>query len=201
MLGERARKEVFGLARSVGVLRPRDLAARGIPREYAHRLFEAGHLRRIGHGLYVLPQGPASAHRSLAEVAKAMPRGVICLLSALRFHGLTTQLPSEVWIALEPKSWRPRSAPFAVRVAYFSGPAFSHGVETHAIDGVTARIFSPAKTVADCFKYRNKIGTEVAVEALRDYLKKNRAGGGELWRYAKVCRVTNVMRPYLEAVA
>jgi predicted transcriptional regulator of viral defense system len=121
------------------------------------------------------------------------------LLSGLRFHELTTQAPPEVWIALDVHAWRPRRTPFPVRTVYFSGAALTAGVEVHKIDGVPVRIYSAAKTVADCFKYRNKIGTEVAVEALKDYLKKYRRGTDVLWRFAKICRVANVMRPYLEA--
>ena len=111
----------------------------------------------------------------------------------------STQAPREVWIALDVHAWKPRNTPFPVRTVYFSGAALTEGVETHKIDRVTVRIYSAAKTVADCFKYRNKIGSEVAVEALQDYLKKYRRGADTLWRFAKICRVSNVMRPYLEA--
>lgn len=197
---KRAHAELIKLARQAGVLRPRDAVALGIPREYVQRLADSGNLTRIGRGLYVVPDGRPSVHRSLAETAKAIPNAVICLLTALRFHGLTTQIPSEVWIAVEQKAWRPRTAPFAVRIAYFSGPAFREGVEQHVIEGVPVRIYSAAKTVADCFKYRHKIGIDVAVEALRDYLKKHRSGVNELWRFARICRVSRVMQPYLEAI-
>jgi hypothetical protein len=122
------------------------------------------------------------------------------LLSALKFHRLTTQAPPEVWIALGVHAWRPRSTPFPVRTVYFSGAALTEGAETHKIDGVPVRIYSPAKTMADCFNYRNKIGAEIAVEALKDYLKQHPRGADALWRVAKVCRVSNVMRPHLEAM-
>jgi predicted transcriptional regulator of viral defense system len=201
MIGKRMENKVLKLTGRIGVLRPRDLTAQGIPREYAQHLWKTGRLQRVGRGLYTLPESPVSTHRSLAEVSKAVPRGVICLLSALRFHGLTTQLPSEVWIAVESGSWRPSATPFPVRIAHFSEATYRAGVESHRIDGVRVPIYSAAKTVADCFKYRNKIGVEVAVEALRDYLAKDRSGGAELWRYAQLCRVANVMRPYLEAAA
>lgn len=201
MAPDSTRKKVLALARKLGVLRPRDLRAAGLRREYAQRLFARGQLERIGRGLYAAPTAKISAHRSLAEVSKAAPQGVVCLLSALRYHGLTTQHPSEVWLALPSKAWRPRRTPFPVRVVYFSDAAQRAGIETRTIDGVTVRIYSPAKTVADCFKFRNKIGIDVAVEALRDYLKKHRGGVDALWRYAKVCRVQRVMQPYLEAAA
>lgn len=153
----------------------------------------------MGRGLYTAPEVEASGHRSLAEVAKIVPSGIVCLLSALRYHGLTTQAPSEVWLAIDVHGWKPRNTPFPVRIVYSSGPALTEGVETHKVDGVPVRIYSAAKTVADCFKYRSKIGSEVAVEALKDYLQRYRRGADELWRFAKICRVSNVMRPYLES--
>lgn len=194
-------RKALALARKLGVLRPRDLRAAGLRREYVQRLLARGQLERIGRGLYAAPAAKVSAHRSLAEVSKATPQGVVCLLSALRYHGLTTQHPSEVWLALPSKAWRPRRTPFPVRVVYFSDAAQRSGIETQTIDGVAVRIYSPAKTVADCFKFRNKIGIDVAVEALRDYLKKHRGGVDALWRYAKICRVQRVMQPYLEAAS
>ena len=185
--------------RRLGLARPRDLTRLGLRREYVQRLTERGALVRVARGLYAVPDAEISTHRSLVEVARAVPAATVCLLSALRFHELTTQAPPEVWIALDVHAWRPRRTPFPVRTAYFSGAALTAGVEVHKIDGVPVRIYSAAKTVADCFKYRNKIGTEVAVEALKDYLKKYRRGADALWRFAKICRVANVMRPYLEA--
>ena len=185
--------------RRLGVARPRDLALLGIRREYAQRLLATGALVRVARGLYAVPDAEISSHRSLAEVAKAFPAGTVCLLSALRFHGLTTQSAPEIWIAVDVHAWKPRNLPFPVRTVYFSGAALTEGVEEHKVDGVPVRIYSAAKTVADCFKYRNKIGPEVAIEALKDYLKQHRRGGDVLWHFAKVCRVSNVMRPYLEA--
>jgi len=194
-------KRTLAAVRQLGVARPRDLAKLGVRREYAQRLMARGILVRVGRGLYAAPDARISSHRTLAEVARAVPAATVCLLSALRFHKLTTQSPSEVWIALDSHAWKPRSTPFPVRTVYFSGAALAGGVETHKIDGVPVRIYSAAKTVADCFKYRHKIGAEIAVEALKDYLKRNRRGGDELWRFAKICRVSNVMRPYLDAAA
>jgi predicted transcriptional regulator of viral defense system len=185
--------------RRLGVARPRDLTRLGLPREYVQRLAKRGALVRVARGLYAVPDAEVSAQRSLAEVARTVPAGIVCLLSALRFHGLTTQAPPEIWLALDTHAWKPRRTPFPVRTVYFSGAALTQGIETHKIDGVPVRIYSAAKTVADCFKYRNKIGSEVAVEALKDYLQKHRRGADALWRFAKICRVSNVMRPYLEA--
>ena len=185
--------------RRLGLARPRDLTRLGLHREYVQRLTERGALVRVARGLYAVPDAEISTHRSLVEVARTVPAATVCLLSALRFHELTTQAPPEVWIALDVHAWRPRRTPFAVRTVYFSGAALTAGVDVHKIDGVPVRIYSAAKTVADCFKYRNKIGTDIAVEALKDYLKKYRRGADALWRFAKICRVANVMRPYLEA--
>ena len=132
---------------------------------------------------------------------KSVPRGIVCLLSALRFHELTTQSPFEVWLALDRKAHRPAGGGVSLHIVRFSGRALTSGVEEYLIEGVKVRIYSPAKTVADCFKYRNKIGLDVALEALRDYWKSRHADADELWKYAKICRVANVMRPYMEALA
>jgi predicted transcriptional regulator of viral defense system len=125
---------------------------------------------------------------------------VFCLLSALRFHDLTTQSPHDVWIAIGPKAWRPRVDGPKIRVFRFSGAALTEGVETHTIEGVTVKVYGVAKTVADCFKFRNKVGLDVALEALRESWRERRASMDDLWLYAKVCRVSNVMRPYLEGL-
>jgi predicted transcriptional regulator of viral defense system len=181
------------------IARPRDMDALGIRRESLRSLLKQGALTRVSRGLYTTPDAEVSGYRSLAEVAKVVPGGIVCLLSALRYHGLTTQAPPEVWLAIAVHGWKPRNTPFPVRIVYGSGPALTEGIETHKVDGVPVRVYSAAKTVADCFKFRNKIGTEVAVEALKDYLKRHRRGADALWHFAKICRVSNVMRPYLEA--
>lgn len=193
--------KVLDLARELGILRPRDLARCGIPRSYLSRLERAGKLQRVGRGLYVLPGAAPSEHRGLAEAAKRVPSGVICLLSALRFHELTTQAPFEVWLAIGEKAWRPRVDYPPLRIVRFSGPALSEGIEQHRLEGVRVRVFSPAKTVADCFKYRNKIGLDLALEALRECRRDQRCSMEELWHHAGICRVRNVMLPYLEALA
>jgi len=141
-----------------------------------------------------------SEHLSLAEASKKIPHGVICLLSALRFYGLTTQAPFEVWVAVDVKARKPRSDGLPLRIVRFSGAALRSGVEDQLIQGVKVRVYSPAKTVADCFKYRNKTGLDVALEALRECWRERRCTMDDLWRYAKICRVSNVMRPYLESL-
>lgn len=192
--------QVLDLARKFGILRPRELDRYGIPRKYVYRLERDGKLQRVGRGLYVLPDAGPGENRSLAEAAKRVPSGVICLLSALRFHELTTQAPFEVWMAIGQKAWRPRVDYPPLRIVRFSGTALEEGIEKHVIEGVPVSVFSPAKTVADCFKYRNKIGLDVAIEALRECLRARRCSIDDLWHYAAVCRVRNVIRPYLEAL-
>ena len=192
---------LLDLARKRGVVRSADLRPQGIPREYLSKLYREGVLERASRGVYYLPETELTEHHSLAEAIKVSPRGVVCLLSALRFHELTTQSPFEVWLALDRKAHRPVGGGVSLRIVRFSGRALTSGVEEQLIEGVKVRVYSPAKTVADCFKYRNKIGLDVALEALRDYWKSNRASADELWKYAKVCRVANVMRPYMEALA
>jgi predicted transcriptional regulator of viral defense system len=192
---------VLELVRKAGMLRPRDLEPLGIPRTYLSRLYKTGRLERIGWGLYVLPSANATEHRTLAEAAKRVPNSVICLLSALRYHELTTHAPFEVWIAIGEKAWRPRVEHPRLRIVHFSKSALTEGVEVQKLEGVPVRIFNPAKTVADCFKYRNKIGLDVAIEALRECWKERRCKMDDLWYFADVCRVRNVMRPYLEALA
>lgn len=194
-------EKILELVRKAGVLRPRDLDPYAIPRTYLSRLCKAGKLQRIGRGLYVLPESSATEHHSLVEVCKRVPNGVICLLSALRFHEITTQAPFEVWLAIGEKAWRPRLEYPPLRIARFSQTTLRAGIEEHQIEGVTVRVYSPAKTVADCFKYRNKIGLDIAIEALRDCWQSRRCTMDELWHYAGISRVQNVMRPYLESIA
>ncbi len=148
----------------------------------------------------MIPSTELTGEHSLAQASKLVPQGVICLLSALRFHGLTTQAPFEVWLAIDFKSRPPTPKSPPIRVVRMSGKAFSNDVQPHKIEGVPVRVFSPAKTVADCFKFRNKIGLDVALEALRDYRRQYRSGMDDLWQAAKTCRVTAVIRPYLEAL-
>lgn len=193
--------QLLELMENAQILRPHDLERKGIPRRDLRRLQEEGLIERIGRGLYRVSSAAGTEHQSLAEAAKRIPHGVVCLLSALRFHDLTTQNPFEVWIAIDRKAWRPRVDVPPLRIVRFSGEALKAGIEEHTIEGVPVRVYSPAKTVADCFKYRNKIGVDVAIEALRDCLEKRLCTFDDLWKFAKICRVANVMRPYLESFA
>lgn len=189
------------VVRRQGVVRPRDLEKHGVSRADLSRLAQRGLVRRLDRGLYAVPNAEVTEHHSLAEAAKRVPNGVVCLLSALRFHGLTTQNPFEVWMAISHKAWRPRSANPPLRLVHMSGPSAAAGIETHRIEGVPVRIFAAAKTVADCFRYRNKIGLDVALEALRDYRRLHRGDMDALWRFASICRVSRVMFPYIEATS
>ena len=190
---------MIAMAREKGILRTQDLVAGEIPRVILTRLCRDKRLIRLNRGLYSLPETNITENHSLAELARRIPHATVCLLSALCFQGLTTQAPFQVWIAIDSKDRKPRVQGMSLRVVRFSGKARTHGVEEHVIENVTVRVTSAAKTVADCFKYRNKIGLDVAMEALRDY-RRARKSRDELWDAAKVCRVTSVMRPYMEAI-
>jgi len=197
---EKKADKVLKLARALGFLRIKDLLVHGIHPEYLRRLCSKGLLLRSGRGIYRLAQSDTSENITLAAAAKRIPNGVICLLSALRFHNIGTQNPPDVWIALKQRIAPPREKDLPLRILWFSDASYASGVETHVIEGVSVRITNPGKTVADCFKYRNKIGLDVALEALRECLRKRKCSHSELWQYAKVCRVANVLRPYLEAM-
>lgn len=183
-----------------GIVRPRDIEAIGLPREYLLRLHRQGRVIRSGRGLYSLPDAAVTERHSYAEVARRVPGSVFCLLSALAFHEITTQSPASVWIALPKGARRPAISTPSLRVVRLSGPSLTEGIENHRVEGVPIRVYSVAKTVADCFKFRNKVGLDVAIEALKDALREKKATVNEIYRYAKVCRVSNVIRPYMEAL-
>jgi predicted transcriptional regulator of viral defense system len=191
---------VAKLAKTAGVLRPRDLDAHAIARRYLRLAEQRGLVVRSGRGLYTAADALVTELHTIAEASKRVPRGVICLLSALRFHDIGTQNPFEVWIAIGEKDRRPAAGFPPLRVVRFSKDSLACSQETHQIEGVPTRIFSAAKTVADCFKYRSKIGLDVALEALRECLRQRKATTAALWEAAKVCRVSNVMKPYMEAL-
>ena len=186
--------------RQHGIVRPRDIEAIGIPREYLLRLHGQGKLNRIGRGIYSLPGAAVTERHTYAEVAKRVPDAVLCLLSALAFHEITTQSPASVWIALGKGARKPAIVSPSLRVVRLTEPSLSEGIERQSVEGVTVRVYSAAKTVADCFKFRNKIGLDIAIEALKDCLRQKKATVNEIYRYAKICRVSNVIRPYMEAL-
>ena len=200
MLSETHTQRVLDLVSQRGLLRASDLDAIDAPRIVLTRLNAAGLLERVGRGLYRLPDAQVSEFESLGTVATKVPQAVFCLLTALQFHELTTQLPRQVWIAMPRGSHPPRIDYPPIKMVQFTGEAFSAGVEEVERDGVRLRVYGVAKTVADCFKHRNKIGLDVALEALKDARSRNKASVDEIWRYAKVCRVAIVMRPFLESI-
>lgn len=179
--------------------RARDLAEQGINGNRLQRLVRTGQVERVGRGLYRTGQGEETEYHTWTQAALLVPQGVVCLLSALRFHELTTQAPFEVWLAIDNKAWRPTVTDVPLRIHYFSGASLTSGIEEHQLAGVRVKIYGAAKTVADCFKFRNKIGVDVALEALRAYLRQ-RLPEKDLWDYAKICRVQKIMIPYLEAL-
>ncbi|TWO70036.1 transcriptional regulator [Caenimonas sedimenti] len=193
-------QSLLRLARRRPLLRSRDVMAASIPTSVLSRLVTAGKLKRVGRGVYSLPNQPITEHQSLAEVALRVPQGVVCLVSALRFHGIGTQAPFEVWLAIPKNLPVPRIDQPSLRPVRMSGTALAEGIERHVIEGVPVQVFNVAKTVADCFKYRNKIGIDVALEALREGWAQRKFRMDDLWHYATVDRVSNVIRPYLESV-
>ncbi len=192
--------EVLNLARRLGVLRLKDLTTQGIHPEHLRRLYQQGALERVGRGLYRLADADVTEYATMVMVAKQFPHGIICLLSALRFHGIGTQNPREVWVAFRRGTAIPQNTNLPVRFMSFSDASFLAGIEEHVQENVSVRVTCPAKTISDCFKYRNKVGLDVTIEALREALRSRKCNVDDLWHYAKVCRVTNIIRPYLEAV-
>jgi predicted transcriptional regulator of viral defense system len=188
------------LARN-GLVRARDLDDVGIPRAYLRRLCQRGVLEQVDRGLYRLAEAPVTESHSLAEVAKRLPQGIVCLLSALQAHELTTESPHAVWVLIDRHARMPKLSYPRLEVVRASGAARTHGVETRTIEGVGVKLTTPAKTVADCFRYRRRVGLEVALAALRDYLRKHRGGIDRLIEAARADRVYTVVRPYLEALA
>ena len=194
------RERVVEAASRRGVLRTEDLSDLGVSTSYISDLAERGVLKKLGRGLFSLPDYPVTENHSLVEVAAYAPKSVVCLASALQFHGIGTQLPHAVWIALPNYSRPPKVPTVAVEVVRMGEASLNAGVEEHRIEGVPVRIFSAAKTVADCFKFRSVVGTEVALEALKDVLHRRMVTRDQLYDYAVVDRVWNVMRPYLEVI-
>lgn len=194
------RTRALKLLRKHGMLRFKDFIAEGIGPETLAELVRDEAVVRPARGLYQLPQAPAHAGHALAEAAILVPRGVICLISALQFHQLTLQTPSAVWMAIERTAWRPKIEYPPIRFVRFSKSALTDGVARHRIERIEVPITTPPRTVVDCFRYRNKIGLDVALEGLREGLRRHRFNPDDLWRYASKARVWSTMRPYVEAM-
>lgn len=183
-----------------GTMRRRELSDAGVHPETLARLVEGGILIRAARGLYQLADADITAPHNLAEVAKLVPKGVVCLVSALQFHELTLQMPSRVWVAIGAKARKPKFEYPAIRVVRFGGRALSLGVEMHRIDGVAVPIFNPAKTVVDCFRFRKHVGFDVVLESLHRVVRSEKARPAEIVQYARDTRIWSVLRPYLETV-
>jgi len=192
---------ILQMARKKKLFRLSEATAAGVHPEYVRRLTRLGRLMRVGRGLYALPTLKPTEHHTLAEVATRVPKGVFCLLTALRFHGLGTQNPREVWLAVDRRAGMPRVDFTPVRTIRISGAALTGGIEAHDVDGVQVRVTSPARTVVDCFKFRSAVGLDVAIEALKDYRRLRKGSADELWRQAHRLRLAKVMRPYWEGMS
>jgi predicted transcriptional regulator of viral defense system len=200
MKEESKRQQVIDLVRAQSVIRPRDLKEYGLSKDYLYILAQEGVIERVGRGLYQWPNKDLGRHHSLVEVSKLAPKAVVALLSALNYHNMTTQNPHQIWLAIDRKAWRPEISYPPVRFVTMSAESLHSGVETHLIEGVSIKVFNTAKTVVDCFKYRGKVGLDVALEALREGWSARKFTIDELQRYAKICRVQKVMQPYLESI-
>ena len=194
------KERALGLLRTKGMLRLKDFIAKDIDPETLARLVRSGQVVRPARGLYQLSDAPVDATHVLAEAAALVPRGIVCLISALQFHGLTLQMPSAVWMAIERTAWKPTISYPPVRFVRFSGWAMTEGVERYPVQSRKLPITNPARTIVDCFRYRNKIGIDVAMEGLREGIRKRKCTPDELWRYAKKARSWTIMRPYVETV-
>lgn len=194
------RQAAQALLKERGIMRLAELRAAGITAATVSRMERAGEVLRLARGIYQLPDAPLDAGHSLAEAAMRTPKGVVCLVSALAFHGLTDQLPRKVWLAIGQKDWAPKADNSAIRIVRFTEALLTEGIETHEIEGVPVRVFGVAKTIADCFRHRSKIGLTVAIEGLQEALRQRKATPGEIVREAERGGVTTVIRPYLEAL-
>lgn len=200
MSAETDRERILRLARKHETLTTRQVTKAGIHRQVLSRLARSGDLERVARGLYRLPGRSVTQLHGIAVAAAAVPRGVICLLSALGIHEIGTQVPFQIWMAIDRRSRRPALRQPPLRVVRFTGRALTEGVETRQIEGQPVRVYCVAKTVADCFKFRNKVGLDVAMEALREGWRSRRFTMDELDRYTRICRVSRVIRPYVEAL-
>jgi predicted transcriptional regulator of viral defense system len=183
-----------------GIVRLAELRKEGVTAATISRMERAGEVLRLARGLYQLPDAPLDAHHSLAEVAKRVPKGVVCLVSALAFHGLTDQMPKHVWIAIGQKDWLPSSEGLRMQIVRFSNKHLTTSIETQIIEGVPVKVFGVAKTVADCFRHRNKIGLSIAIEGLQEALRQRKATPADIARLAAIGGVSTIVRPYLEAL-
>ena len=194
------RERAFAYLKAKGMARLSELIGEGVTATTVSRLEREAAIVRLARGLYQLPDAPIDAHHTLAEAAKLVPKGVICLTSALAFYELTDQIPAKVWIAIGPKDWHPKFRNPPTRFAHFPSDQLRLGVERHIIDGVEVPIFGVAKTIADLFRYRRTVGVNIALEGLREALRKRKATPAQIARYASDARVWKAMEPYVSAL-
>ncbi len=194
------REQARNIIAQRGIARLNELRAAGITAATVSRMERDGDVVRLARGLYQLADAPLHAQHSLAQAAKRVPKGVVCLVSALAYHGLTDQLPRKVWLAIGNKGWAPRPDRLPIRIVRFTDALLRDGVETHSIDGVSVKVFGVAKTIADCFRHRRTVGLSVAIEGLQEALRQRKVTPGEIARHAERGGVAGVMRPYLEAL-
>lgn len=200
MADQTQRQRLIDLFESTPILKNSEITKHGIDPKTVQRMVDSGEIRRVSRGLYSLPNIDAGSRHTLVQAQRIVGSGVVCLLSALTYHEIGTQSPRKVWMAIPRRKRVPKTAGNPIKIVVFSDPAFSEGIEEHTIERTTVRIYCAAKTVADCFKYRNKIGNDVAIEALRDVIRTQKASPDELIHFADICRVRNVMMPYLESL-
>ena len=194
------RQTAHALLKAHGIARLAELRDAGITAATMSRMERAGEVLRLARGLDQLSDAPLDPNHSLAEAAKRVPKGVVCLVSALAFHGLTDQLPGQIWLAIGQKDWPPKPDGTPIRIVRFTERLLKESVETHVVEGVPVKVFGIVKTITDCFRYRNKIGLSVAIEGLQEALRQRKATPGEIARQAEHGGVTTVIRPYLEAL-
>ena len=194
------KQQIINIIKQRGIVNAADIEAAGISRNYLYMLFRDGLIEKTSRGLYMLKNSAAPEHSAFIEIAKKTPKAVICLASALSYYEITSQIPHEVWLALPKGAWKPKISYPPLNITFLSPETYHYGIEEYEINGNRVKIYSIAKTVADCFKFRNKIGLDVAIEALKESLGRRKVTVDEVMAAAKVCRVGNIIRPYLETV-
>ena len=195
-----AKAQIMEIARHKGVVRPRDLRRLGLHQEFLSQLVESGQIVRTGRGLYMLAGFDVTERHTLVEAVQVQKNGIVCLLSALNYHGLGTQLPHEVWLSIPLGTWKSTNSDVPITTVVMRSPSYDAGIDVHEIEGVKVPIYNIPKTIADCFKFRSKVGFDVALEALREALNGKRCSSENIRKYAKLNRVDTIMRPYMEAL-
>jgi len=195
------KEKIISLIKKRGLIKAKDLKSLNVSRNYLYKLTNEGILTRVSKGVYTLPEITYTEKKTFAEVTKKVPKAVICLISSLVFHNVTTQISNQIWIMLPTGSWNPKIKDLSLNVTYTKDDLYKKGIEKHTVNGVEIKVYNLAKTVVDCFKHRNKIGLDVAIEALQEIVKNKKCDLNEILTYAKINRVYKIMRPYLEMIS